>query len=177
MSKNPLDVLKSGLTKLKNLTKSKKDDLLARLHRKEKISTEEEEWLDNVANLVDEEAIIDFLENASDYDEHGLARLNSQQKSLVEKLKELGGGVKKATGSKRNRMGALSFYENDEANLERQDLKNAGKNHKQKSRKPSPSSPKKKTQHSHNVSRMWTKNLHVKKLLQLRSSSEVMWQI
>ena len=58
MSKNPLNVLKSGLTKLKNLTKSKKDDLLARLHRKEKISTEEGEWLDNVANLVDEEAII-----------------------------------------------------------------------------------------------------------------------
>ena len=30
MSKGPLELLKSGLTKLKNLTKIKKDDLLAR---------------------------------------------------------------------------------------------------------------------------------------------------
>ena len=41
-------------------------------HSKEKISTEEEEWLDNTANLVDKEAIIDLLETASDY-EHGLS--------------------------------------------------------------------------------------------------------
>ena len=67
MSKNPLDVLKSGLMKLKNLMKNKKDDPLACLHRKEKNSTEEEEWLDNAANLVDEEAIINLLENASNY--------------------------------------------------------------------------------------------------------------
>jgi hypothetical protein len=110
MSKNPLDVLKSGLTKLKNLTKTKKDDLLARLHQKEKISTEEEEWLDNAANPVDEEAIIDLLENASDY-ERGLTRLNSQQKSLVNKLKELGSGIKKVAlaGNKRKSMGHSFF--------------------------------------------------------------------
>ena len=60
-------MLKSGLTKLKNLMKNKKYDLLACLHRKEKISTEEEEWLDNAANLVDKEAVINLLENASDY--------------------------------------------------------------------------------------------------------------
>ena len=57
MSKNPLDVLKSGLTNLKNLTKTRRDDLLARLHRKEKISAKEEEWLDNAANSVDEEVL------------------------------------------------------------------------------------------------------------------------
>ena len=67
MLKNPLELLKSGLTKLKNLTKTRKDDLLARLNRKEKISTNEEEWFDNAANPVDEEAVIDLLENASDY--------------------------------------------------------------------------------------------------------------
>ena len=91
--KSPLDVLKSGLTKLKNLTKFKKDDLLACLRREEKISTEEE-WLDNAANPVNEEAIIDLLEKASDY-ERGLERLNLQQRSLVDKLKELSGGIKK----------------------------------------------------------------------------------
>jgi len=60
MLKNPLDVLKSGLAKLKNLTKAKKDDLLAHLHRK-KISTEEEEWLDNAANPVDNDVDDDVV--------------------------------------------------------------------------------------------------------------------
>ena len=44
--------------------------------------------MDNAGNIVDEEAVVDLLENASDY-EHG-------QKILVKKLKELGGGVYKA---------------------------------------------------------------------------------
>jgi chaperonin cofactor prefoldin len=106
MSKTALDVLKSGLVKLKNHAKARKDGLLARLHRKEKISTEKGEWLDNAANPVDEEVIINLLDKASDY-ERGLERLNSQQKSLIDKLKELGGGVKKATlpGNKRKSKG------------------------------------------------------------------------
>ncbi|KAF8235270.1 hypothetical protein L208DRAFT_1258171 [Tricholoma matsutake] len=69
MPKNPLDMLKSGLTNLKNLMKTRKDDLLACLHRKEKISAKEEEWLDNAANLVDEEAVVILLENASNYEQ------------------------------------------------------------------------------------------------------------
>lgn len=88
MPKNPLDMLKSGLTNPKNLMKTKKDDLLACLHRREKISVNEEEWLDNATNPVDEEAVVVLLKNASDY-EHRLTRLNLQEKSLVEKLKEL----------------------------------------------------------------------------------------
>ena len=76
MSKKPLDGLKTGLTKLKNHTKAQKDDLLAWLQRKERISSTEEEWLDTEANLVDEEVVVDLLENASDY-KHGLTRLNS----------------------------------------------------------------------------------------------------
>jgi chaperonin cofactor prefoldin len=59
--------------------------------------------LDNEANFVDEDAVVDLLEKASDY-KHGLKRLNSQQKILVEKLKELGGNIKKVAGSKRKRM-------------------------------------------------------------------------
>lgn len=63
--------------------------------------------MDNTANLVDKEAIIDLLETASDY-ECGLTRLNLQQKSLVDKLKELGGAIKK-TRNKRKSMGWIFF--------------------------------------------------------------------
>ena len=100
MSKNPLDVLQKGLSKLKNSIKERKDNLLTCLNRKEKISDEDEEWLDNAGNVVDEEAVVDLLENASDY-EHSLTRLASQQKTLVEKLKVLGGEGNKLLGNKR----------------------------------------------------------------------------
>ena len=102
MSKNPLHVLQKGLAKLEDSIKARKENLLARLNKKERISNEDENWLDNAGNLVDEELVVDLLERASDY-EHGLAQLTSQQKSLVEKLKELGGGVSKA-GNKRKSM-------------------------------------------------------------------------
>jgi hypothetical protein len=105
MSKNPLHVLKKGLAKLTDSIKARKDNLLARINGKERISDEDEEWLDNAGNLVDEEAVVDLLENASDY-EHGLTQLTSQQKSLVDKLKELGGEVKQA-GNKRKSMWQL----------------------------------------------------------------------
>jgi hypothetical protein len=68
---------------------TRKDNLLACLNRKEKISDEDEEWLDNACNLVDKEAVVDLLENVSDF-ECGLTWLTSQQKSVIEKLKELG---------------------------------------------------------------------------------------
>ena len=94
MSENPLHVLQKGLAKLKDSVRERKNNLLACLNRKERISDEDEEWLDNAGNTVDEEAVLDLLENASDY-EHGLAQLTAQQKILVEKLKELGGERKK----------------------------------------------------------------------------------
>lgn len=92
MSRNPLHVLQKGLTKLKSSVKGRKDNLLAHLIKGEKISDEDETWLDNVGNLVDEEAVVDILERASNY-EHGLEQLTSQQKALVKKLKELSGEV------------------------------------------------------------------------------------
>jgi len=95
-------MLKSGFTNLKNLTKTRKYDLLACLHRKENISAKKEEWLDNAANPFDEESVVILLENASNY-EHGLTRLDLQQKYLVEKLKELGEKVV-LTGKKRKSM-------------------------------------------------------------------------
>jgi hypothetical protein len=64
--------------------------------------------LDNTADLVNEEAVVDLLETASDY-ERGHARLNSQQKSLVDKLTGLGGGIKRV-GNQRKRNGAHTFF-------------------------------------------------------------------
>ncbi|KAG6875070.1 hypothetical protein C0993_010992 [Termitomyces sp. T159_Od127] len=95
----PLETLKAGLVSLQQQIKAQKDTLL-RISAKEAISDADEHWLDNVANLVDKEKVLELLENASDY-EHGLQRLNSQQNTLVEKLKELGGGIKKVVGNKR----------------------------------------------------------------------------
>lgn len=63
----------------------------------------DEHWLDNNANFVNEEKIIELLENASDYG-HRLEQLNTQQKTLVEKLKELGGDVKNVMSNKRKHM-------------------------------------------------------------------------
>ncbi|KAF5369186.1 hypothetical protein D9615_009952 [Tricholomella constricta] len=102
MSTKALDVLKVGLIRLKEQIKTRKNDILDRLSRKEHVADEDEHWLDNEANLVDEDTVLELLDKASDY-ERGLQRLNSQQKTLVEKLKELGGGIKKAAGNKRKR--------------------------------------------------------------------------
>lgn len=55
-------------------------------------------WLDNNANVVDEEVVIDTLENASDY-ERGLEALNEKQKSIVSKLKKFGNNIKQAVAT------------------------------------------------------------------------------
>ncbi|KAF8218482.1 hypothetical protein L208DRAFT_1350977 [Tricholoma matsutake] len=67
MGKNPLQVLKGGLSKLKETVKKWKESLLLWLQEWQKISSEDEDWLNQEANFVDEEALIDILENASDY--------------------------------------------------------------------------------------------------------------
>ncbi|KAG6871476.1 hypothetical protein C0995_004295 [Termitomyces sp. Mi166 len=91
MPPKPLKTLKAGLASLKQQIKVRKDTLLQCINAKETVSEVDEHWLDNNANLVNEEKVLELLETASDY-ECGLQRLNSQQKTLVEKLKELGGG-------------------------------------------------------------------------------------
>ncbi|KAF9489873.1 hypothetical protein BDN71DRAFT_250029 [Pleurotus eryngii] len=67
MAKKPLNVLKAGLAALKNQAKTRKTDLLAHLKRRERLSDSDTEWLDNRANHVDEEVVVDTLEKASDY--------------------------------------------------------------------------------------------------------------
>jgi len=95
MGKNPLQVLKGGaggLTKLKQTVKKQKESLLLQL-QEQKISLEDEHWLDQEANFVDEEALVDMLENASDY-ECALSRLDPKQKPLFKRLIEVGGGIR-----------------------------------------------------------------------------------
>ncbi|PPQ68099.1 hypothetical protein CVT25_014262 [Psilocybe cyanescens] len=57
---------------------------MARLAKKEAISSSDELWLDNEANIIDKERILEALESASDY-EHRVARL--MMTLLLAKLK------------------------------------------------------------------------------------------
>ena len=91
MGPNPLNVLKEGLRKLQVQIQGRKNNL--HLHRNEKISEEDEQWLDQDANLVDEEALIDMLEKVSDY-ERKLASFDIQKRSLIQKLTATAGTKK-----------------------------------------------------------------------------------
>ncbi|KAG6862644.1 hypothetical protein C0993_002256, partial [Termitomyces sp. T159_Od127] len=102
MSKKALKTLKAGLNHLKDQTKMRQDDIQHRLSQNESISTADEEWLDKEGNLINKERVIEALDNAPDY-ERGLEQLDSHQKALVDRLKELGEEARKvvAPGNKR----------------------------------------------------------------------------
>ncbi|KAJ6450820.1 hypothetical protein C8R47DRAFT_1230103 [Mycena vitilis] len=85
----PLEILKKGLAALKQSVKKRRDDLVARLKREEKVSPADEAWLDTAGNQADEDFIIRVLDDASDYD-LAFTRLDADQIGLVEKLKALG---------------------------------------------------------------------------------------
>jgi len=70
-----LDILKKGLVKLKESLKTKKEQLETKLARKESISSSDERWLDNEANTIDEQCILNTLESSSNY-EQGLEHLD-----------------------------------------------------------------------------------------------------
>lgn len=70
----PLETLK-GLSALRDEVQARKTALEAQLSRREKILEEDEVWLDNDGNAIDEELVIEALENAPHY-ERGLARLD-----------------------------------------------------------------------------------------------------
>jgi hypothetical protein len=96
----PLEVLKKRLKILQDQVKAKKEKLQAQLHAKKSISSLDKNWLDNEANLVDEQWVLDTLENASDY-KKGCARLDETQKSIVRRLQEVAGDLSKVVGKKR----------------------------------------------------------------------------
>jgi hypothetical protein len=73
MGKKPLEVLKAGLTRLKEQIKTHKDALSACLFNKEHISDEDKHWLDNKANFIDKDAVVDLLEKASSIERRMLA--------------------------------------------------------------------------------------------------------
>jgi hypothetical protein len=100
MPLKPLDILRKGLKSLENEVKAKRDHLLARLADQKSITSSEEHWLDNDANLIDEELILDALEKASDY-EMGIARLDEKGKGIVTKLRKFAGDLLPEMSKKR----------------------------------------------------------------------------
>ena len=96
---DPLEILKKGFTQLSNKIQVRKDELNAKLARKEAILSSDEEWLDNEGNIVDEQCILNILESAPDY-EKGVEQLDNKGKAIVQKLRELAHDVPKAIGNK-----------------------------------------------------------------------------
>jgi hypothetical protein len=88
----PLEVLRKGLKILEKQVNSRRMDLQTHLAEKKPISSQDDKWLDNNANLVNEQYVLDTLDKASDY-ERGLGRLNNKQKVVVRKLWELAGDL------------------------------------------------------------------------------------
>ncbi|KIJ97724.1 hypothetical protein K443DRAFT_9677 [Laccaria amethystina LaAM-08-1] len=88
MPPNPLDILKKGLAKLTASVGTRWDALKAKLAKREPISTSDKLWLDNEANMVDEERVLEALESASDY-EQGILKLEDTGKAIMRKLREL----------------------------------------------------------------------------------------
>jgi hypothetical protein len=95
-------VLRRGLSKLKKQVKAQRDALLECVNKCEKISEADEEWLDQDANFVDEEALVEKLNNASDY-ERKLTRLTSMEQLLFKKLMGMGNGTIEVAGPGKKR--------------------------------------------------------------------------
>ena len=85
-----IEILKKGLAKLRNQVQDQKAMLEGKLKAHQPISDSDEEWLNTDGNLVDEEQVVNALDCASDY-KQGLKRLNSHDKSVVDKLQSLVG--------------------------------------------------------------------------------------
>jgi hypothetical protein len=99
MAPKPLEVLKKGLARFKETIKARKKELGTKLARSQTISSSDERWLDNEANIVDEQHVLDMLESASDY-ERGLECLDDTGKAIVKKLREWAGDLAKIAGNK-----------------------------------------------------------------------------
>jgi GAF domain-containing protein len=102
MALKPLEVLRKGLKIFENRVKAKKEALQAQLAERKSISSQDEQWLDHDANLVDELRVLEALEDASDY-ERGFARLDDEQNNVVRRLQEAAGNRSRAVGKKRKR--------------------------------------------------------------------------
>lgn len=88
MAPKSLDILRKGLKSLQNSITVKRDHLLTQLAEKKSITSLDKHWLNNDANLVNKEYILDTLEKASNY-KRGVERLNNEGKANVIRLWEL----------------------------------------------------------------------------------------
>ena len=86
----PIEILKKGLAKLQFQIQDQKTRLMDKLKASQPISDSDEDWLDNAANLADEEWVVDILDHTSDY-KWELRKLNSHDKSIMERLQNLTG--------------------------------------------------------------------------------------
>ena len=92
-----IEVLKKGLKKLQKQVKGWTKKLCDLLKDGKTILDADKHWLDNTANLIDEERLVDRLNQASDY-ERDLLRLNTKEKETVENLRMLGDDAGKKNG-------------------------------------------------------------------------------
>ena len=83
---NPLNALKKAFSKLKKSFEKCRKDFLDRLAKNEQLSDDDENWLDNNGNLVNEQRVIDTLDTASDF-KRGLERLSDEEKAALQRLR------------------------------------------------------------------------------------------
>ena len=102
MAPHSLDDLKKGFSLLESQVSSRKNELLARLAQKQSVAPEDESWLDNEANLIDEQLALDNLAKASDYNA-ALEQLTEPQRAAVGRMLSMVEGSK-VVGGKRKRV-------------------------------------------------------------------------
>jgi hypothetical protein len=103
-----LAILKKGLSVLTQGVQTRKDALMERLGKGEILSPSEDAWLDDEANHVDEDGLIEKLEKASDY-EATLSRLDSREAKVLEKLQGLAGEVGESVAKASNKRKSACF--------------------------------------------------------------------
>ena len=111
MASDTLKRLTSALNKLELEITPRKERLEASLLAGEQISDEDSEWLDHMANLVDEHCALDILSGAADY-AAGLEKLTPPQRAAIERLHHISDSGQSGTpddrGGKRKRTSQLS---------------------------------------------------------------------
>lgn len=108
MSTVSLSVLQKGLQVLTGQIQSKKSHLEALLAKKQPISEENAQWLDQEANLIQEHRVIEILEQRSG-DEKELDGLDEMELEAVRRLREAAGDLPKIVGKKRKRTSAQNL--------------------------------------------------------------------
>lgn len=101
-----LDTLKKGLDTLKKQVNKRQNQLSSRISAGKPISAEEEEWLDNGGNLVDEVHVVDTLEKASNY-ERAYDGLEDRYKAAVLRLLKLGNKGAQVANNKRKSLSVI----------------------------------------------------------------------